>query len=1047
MNGKFFTMFTTTLLTVGALFSNVNAAGQDPISLGDKVSAFADGTTYHLVQQVAATAADGDVVMGMSASGATLKGLGALVSNGGTKFTPGTGEDINNYIWTLESKTQNGAAFYQLKNVKTGKLLAVTKDATALVTSAANANNESNISYFAKFGVGGVISPQGFATTTPTTPTVKYISVDATGITIADAPESKFYAYRTAPIEVPVSDLKDDLTGLFTLSATGVETANNPFQAIKAVTVEKNFLAQINAGEFRRILAGTYFVVDYPKDMPETMEATATSAEQKAFEEMFRKSTFVVLSPNVVVKTDAAAQGKGDNFAVTTIEGKDFNFYAPQTGETSDAEKLSNGSQTSIQNAIFNIYKNEEFKDFYSLEVAEFRCKLDATKPGHTAKKVTIEVVDVNSVKYLATIAGVKRYTFKNVDIDAVDPLTLLSKDGKSVYNIRFVSGETAETENGKYLTVGKTDASATSYSFLAHGSAASVLDNPQYQFVISDVKEGGKIIEFTNRETGEKFECKLRTTENPNEYYVAYAKTAGGDTEFTIGNATKDGSIDYTLTNGTSNEEDLLKTTIELIKVDAVDKYAGFANRDAEAGYTFLSFAKNGSVSAEKAFAKIKRTFDVGTKSYSYYIDNISDKESDAALFELVKSETEKIAVINYAYKRDAEKYDIKTKGDTIAYYTYAIKMIDPREVTDYYVGVETRSGFMSLKMENQTKAKDATQFVIKENKDGSVSFVMAGTENVYGSKYLVADAKSIVVTSIEGESNSMDVDGAPYLVAGANEVKSYLLAENLGASLEAKLQDVAFQAENGGYISLSDLNEGKVAISTEVTDALSFRLDTADSKSTLPSFYIIKDGDVRMFMYFAQDSADYYKKDPSTGDNFYTMNAAAETKVIFKAADLVDQNTLTTTVNGKPVVVAAIPGDNVLGGLNNFKFNIFRADDGSDNYLLRCKENNKYVANYNGILYLADSKAKALKVDVQKGNAPVSNEGAPEVSTISVIAGNGQITINGAEGKNVVVSNVLGQIVANKVITSSNETMTVPSGVVFVAVKGETTVKAVVR
>ena len=66
---------------------------------------------------------------------------------------------------------------------------------------------------------------------------------------------------------------------------------------------------------------------------------------------------------------------------------------------------------------------------------------------------------------------------------------------------------------------------------------------------------------------------------------------------------------------------------------------------------------------------------------------------------------------------------------------------------------------------------------------------------------------------------------------------------------------------------------------------------------------------------------------------------------------------------------------------------------------------------------------------------------------SEVKVIAGNGQITISGAAGKQVVVSNILGQVVANTVLTSDNATIAAPQGVVVVAVEGEEAVKAIVK
>ncbi|RHJ82476.1 DUF6383 domain-containing protein, partial [Parabacteroides sp. AM08-6] len=70
-----------------------------------------------------------------------------------------------------------------------------------------------------------------------------------------------------------------------------------------------------------------------------------------------------------------------------------------------------------------------------------------------------------------------------------------------------------------------------------------------------------------------------------------------------------------------------------------------------------------------------------------------------------------------------------------------------------------------------------------------------------------------------------------------------------------------------------------------------------------------------------------------------------------------------------------------------------------------------------------------------------------AISTSEVSVIAGNGQVTINGAAGKKVVISNMLGQVKANTVIASDNETIAVPAGVVVVAVEGEKAVKAMVE
>ena len=78
--------------------------------------------------------------------------------------------------------------------------------------------------------------------------------------------------------------------------------------------------------------------------------------------------------------------------------------------------------------------------------------------------------------------------------------------------------------------------------------------------------------------------------------------------------------------------------------------------------------------------------------------------------------------------------------------------------------------------------------------------------------------------------------------------------------------------------------------------------------------------------------------------------------------------------------------------------------------------------------------------------GGDATANEDV-EVSSVTVIAGNGQVTVAGAAGKKVVITNILGQTVANTVVTSDNATIAAPAGVVVVAIEGEDAVKAIVK
>ena len=71
------------------------------------------------------------------------------------------------------------------------------------------------------------------------------------------------------------------------------------------------------------------------------------------------------------------------------------------------------------------------------------------------------------------------------------------------------------------------------------------------------------------------------------------------------------------------------------------------------------------------------------------------------------------------------------------------------------------------------------------------------------------------------------------------------------------------------------------------------------------------------------------------------------------------------------------------------------------------------------------------------------VTSNDEVSVEGVSVVAGNGTVTVQGAAGKSVVITNILGKVVAETVLTSDNATIAVPAGIVAVAVDGEEAVE----
>ena len=112
----------------------------------------------------------------------------------------------------------------------------------------------------------------------------------------------------------------------------------------------------------------------------------------------------------------------------------------------------------------------------------------------------------------------------------------------------------------------------------------------------------------------------------------------------------------------------------------------------------------------------------------------------------------------------------------------------------------------------------------------------------------------------------------------------------------------------------------------------------------------------------------------------------------------------------------------------------------------------NAAWLKSQNGCLVLSDPNTSTF-VNAKTGgdNALVFNievgskdDMATSNETIAagnvVVAGvNGAVVVKGAEGKSVIVSTILGKVVANEVVSSDNATIAAPAGVVVVSVDGE--------
>ena len=1017
MNKKFSTLMTAGLLMVGALFSNVQAAAV-VTAVPDVCQASADVKVADL---------SGYYFIGNATDG-FLKAK-EVADDEGTKYTTVEGAetptgDLNEFLFKVEVTTVASVKKFQLRSKSTGNLVTFSSGQTAagsLVAASAEVLadgfshdniliNMFNLPANDKFLEAGVKFIPFHGGTSACTQEVKLAGTSTWALSIVDNSTGGSELALAAPAEIvkDAEDLyklndnrttisfsvKDITSSLFGKSLKAFEVTAN------AVKDEKNVAAP----------AGTYFATNYPEELAE--EDKIASLDE------FQACDFIAVDPNTSLGS-ATEREAGKYMAFKEVAGADLVF-----GETK-------GTEVAVKNAAFTVKTNmnqENGEGVYKFSIsADFSFQPKADKTDHADASGVITSDKLNGAQTLSITKGAKaNYIFLLSSGPVAKPINLLSKTGASVYNVLFLSGK-ADAEKGKYLGVGIT---SSAFEFLAQGTAVANLGTPQYQFVISAVDTETNEITFTNRETKEAFTCVLDTTATAGVYNVVSAKKNGSDAKFKAANLKTDGSYEYT------SDANLTGKTIQLIP-STVDICAGFSVRGTNLDQTFITFAKDEN-NADRLYVKAKYTT-AGSAAVTQ--EEATDKENEAALFELVRSEKPVYVRSNYAYNLN-DAVSTKTGGDTIAYFTYYIKYVNP-EITgnQFYV----KKADLALEATATPDANHA--FILKENKDGSVSIIGAPTAPAFMANSMASvgyntTSKNAVITNTGA--------GAPYKNAAANDLKLFLVKEELGATLDATPTHVALEATTGGFISLSEKNEGIVAIKTAVSEDLTFWLDTADSKATLPSFYIsigmnkgtkAIDTD-RLFMYHAADSATYYEK-AGTKNPYKWSNG--EAKIIFKAATLANADTLVTTANGKTINVA-VAGDvnGTQAGLNNFRFQIFKADDAEDAYVVR-NAGGKYLVSVANQLMLGDKK-DAIQLYVEEGQSPVAND-AINVSSISVIAGNGDITIKGAQGKKVVVSNVLGQTIANAVLSSDNATISAPQGVVVVAVEGEAVVKAIVK
>ena len=1008
MNKKF-TMLVAALLAGGSF-----SAMAEPFTLDNTVATIEKGVQIYLVADNdgdKTTFATGDLAIGLtlSADGKTLTATTA--DNDGTDFDSNSAE-VTNYLWTVEEAEEAGTKYYAFKNAETGKYLAF--NGTALTTVAADATAAKSTIYFEYNATSGILTAKG--SSNAVTVSTGSISLSSAGTAI--------YAYAVTTKSVSATELNSVMGGdgfsLVPAGSTTVADENNVFsQQIKAV----EFAAITNSETDEQIKAGLYFVVDAPKEIKgesakasDFLEegkswATATAAEkQDAIEDYidaFNACTFIAVSPSDSYQTSTVAS---EGLKLITITGANLIKYEPQ----SNAQYATTKDQVYIGNAVFTVTEPDQYAKpgEYQLTLTSARVK-ESGKDSQAAATLNIGVTKIQGVNYVTTTKDPS--SFKVSTSSLVKGIDLLKKEkAASVYTIKFVSGEDDEiSEYGKYLaSANGNQYNKDAYTLVAQGEALINTELPQYQFAITNVDVNTQKVTFSNIETGESFTTQLYATDVENQY-----KLVGVSNNVYVAEENAKDIENY-------DTKAMSAMVVELAPVE-VEQYAGFFQKGIDNNEPYrLVFAKNATTN-DKWYIAVNANDDSKTV--------LSETRSLQVVFEpVLKSDNKTIdeenISTNFVYNNGDKVY--KAAADLVSYYTYKMRVVEAEDAYLNWSGSSVTIG---------SKA-GATDVIVKYRYDGSVALIKAALGLGQTSDALSAQLNAAQTAYVYGTTYA-------YAVPNLNAVNLYLEAEELGVSLPAESGHFTFEAENGGFVNVSDANEGIVAIRTEAGEDLTFWVDTTDSEKIIPSFYISKAG---KFMYHATDSMKNYAAVHPTKTNPYELiiNGNTFAKAIFKTGELVNSDTLKTTVDNKEVIVAKKADQNkgILGNIKNFQFQIVKPSDAEDNYVIRVKDTYAYLANFNGELGFISDKDNAMRVIVEGQAAPTANEGV-SATEVKVIATDGAINIKNAAGKNVVISTILGQIVANEVLTSDNATISVPAGIAIVSIDGEEAVKVSVR
>ena len=811
--------------------------------------------------------------------------------------------------------------------------------------------------------------------------------------------------------------------------AAGAEVEQNEY-----LLVDYNYYDPL--GEFNKLIVDTIAVE--PDAATPTAFNTRIAAKHHSATAAF-KVTYFIPNDSMVI----APQFEQTTISVaTTLTSKGADVYS---AKKYDKETVDKFSQT-VKKAYNLVYavkgkvdafvgtppaEGTEFVTTNETSIKDANEAIKAVKYSETAAVKAKEeafiadakayLKDIENLKYVNATTGFTTKTLQKPSyVDGLSPMAVNAISSKVVVirklsetKVLTIGADPNTTTNGNLVATIK-----TSDKEVTMGGDAEIAEGIYY---VIDAKKGkdtpnesyGKYYDYSPVNAA-GFVSKAQAF-NPFAQFVV-SKAAGVDKgNYSIDNRGDESKGWYGVTNVVDKDNKIFAIggdTIQLVAAEGVDK------DNAYIGYKYMAAndAKNNKFTITSA-AEMLAGQSIIMKSDSALAVGAADEE---VLYTLVPSAEKKYGL-----------------DDALKNVTYTIMNADSA-----YVIKETYK--FSNGKHGEKNGTPAEFYMIAVDTDST--FVLTD-----GTKKLVVSTQYKTISA-----EDLDARNDMFLVKPQSAPASYMSLPKHVRLNGADGNSIAINSKNQG-VAVREGDELKAAYGVE---DLTFWLDTAAYDNADPFKYYITRGvkateetaASRLFMYNAVDSTV-----SKLNKEYYTYGTAA--RVIFRTAEVFVKDTLfvpTMDATAKIDTVSFAKGESADGlkhavkaGIDNFQFSFEFAGEAEGQYNIVCRDaknaNPSYVHNINGVLAMG-AKEDALVVAIEDAEAPTANEGV-EVSGVTVIAGNGNVTIAGAAGKKVVISNILGQTVANTVITSDNAAIAAPQGVVVVAVEGEKAVKAIVK